>query len=179
MYIKNMIKHFNLITKHKWIVFKLSVRAGIPIRGFLHDFSKYSPEEFFEGVKYYIGIHSPITECKKKEGYSKAWLHHRGRNKHHPEYWYDEYSKDSTPIIPCKYVIEMLCDKISASKIYKGKEWSMKYQIEYWDREKEILHINENVKQFISEVFDEIDKLGIKKVLKRQNLKKLYKKHCE
>ena len=49
--IKKAIKHFNLITKHRWIVFKLCVKAGIPFRGLLHDLSKYSPTEFIESVK--------------------------------------------------------------------------------------------------------------------------------
>ena len=86
MKFKNIFKHFYLITKHRWIVFKLCCKVGEPLRGILHDLSKYSPTEFLEGVKYYVGTHSPITEAKNKNGYSLAWLHHKGRNKHHAEY---------------------------------------------------------------------------------------------
>ena len=82
--LKKAFKHFLTITKHKIYVFKLSIKAGIPIRGFFHDFSKYSFTEFWESAKYYTdGKKSPITNCKQQQGYSKAWLHHKGRNKHH------------------------------------------------------------------------------------------------
>ena len=99
----NIIKHFITITKHKWLVLILCIKAGIPWRGIVHDLSKYSPTEFIESVKYYQGDHSPITECKKENGYSKAWLHHKGRNKHHYEYWYDREAPDQTPMIPVSY----------------------------------------------------------------------------
>ena len=46
MKIGNIFGHLKTITKHKWVVFKLSIKAGIPIRGLLHDLSKYSPTEF-------------------------------------------------------------------------------------------------------------------------------------
>ena len=87
--ISNFFKHIKLVSKHKWLVFKFSIRLGVPIRGLLHDLSKFSPEEFIESVKFYDGKVSPITRCKQKKGYSRAWLHHKGRNKHHTEYWVD------------------------------------------------------------------------------------------
>ena len=94
MIIKNVIKHLILITKHKWVVFKLCCKVGIPWRGLVHDLSKYSPTEFFESIKYYTGTHSPITGEKQDKGYSEAWLHHKGRNKHHSEYWIDYAAPD-------------------------------------------------------------------------------------
>ncbi len=106
--IKNIFKHLKLITKHKWIVFKLCCKAGIPWRGICHDLSKYSPTEFLEGIKYYQGNRSPITAAKEEKGYSEAWLHHKGRNKHHGEYWLDLSTKEKTPIMPYKYTVEML-----------------------------------------------------------------------
>ena len=72
MYILNIVKHFRLITHHKLIVFKLCCKIGEPWRGFMHDWSKYSPTEFWEGVKYYQGTYSPIKECKRINGYSNA-----------------------------------------------------------------------------------------------------------
>lgn len=96
--ISNIIKHFNLVNKHRFIVFKLCLKAGIPFRGLVHDLSKYSFTEFFESAKYFTGNCSPIKICKKDIGYSKAWLHHKGRNKHHHEYWYD-YSLEEKAIV--------------------------------------------------------------------------------
>ena len=124
MYLKNVIKHFGLITHHKWVVFKLCCKIGEPWRGLVHDMSKYSPTEFIESSKYYTGKHSPISEAKRENGYSKAWLHHKGRNKHHSEYWIDENAPDKTPIIPYKYAAEMVCDKLAAGMVYQGKNFT-------------------------------------------------------
>ena len=113
----NFFKHLHKINTHRFKVFVLCCKCGIPFRGLMHDLSKYSPIEFFEGVKYYTnGKHSPIIDCKKQNGYSKAWLHHKGRNKHHSEYWLDLAAPTKAPIIPFKYSVEMICDKIAASK---------------------------------------------------------------
>lgn len=173
------ILHFNLINKHRWIVFKLCVKAGIPFRGLIHDLSKYSFTEFFESVKYYNGKMSPIVIARNKKGYSKAWLHHKGRNKHHPEYWYDLAAKDSTPIIPYKYTVEMICDNLAAGIIYNGKKWEKNSQLKYWLATKHIVPINEKVDNMLTEVFTQISIYGINGVINRKNLKKLYKKYCE
>lgn len=65
MIFKNIINHFCTITKHKWIVLRLSIKAGIIWRGIMHDWSKYSFTEFWESVKYYQGNRSPIIACKE------------------------------------------------------------------------------------------------------------------
>ena len=105
MKLKNIFKHIKLVLKHKWIVFKLCCKVGIPWRGFMHDWSKFSIEEFWESIKYYDGHKSPIVVCKKENGYSKAWLHHKGRNKHHPEYWIDMSLPEKTVIMPFLHLI--------------------------------------------------------------------------
>ena len=176
--LKNVVKHFKLITKHKLIVFKLSIRAGIPFRGFMHDFSKYSFTEFWESAKYYQGNHSPISACKKDKGYSKAWLHHKGRNKHHSEYWYDPEAPDPTPLIPYKYTVEMICDKLSASMVYNGKNFTNSSELEYWNKEKERVRVNKNIEKLLDRVFLDISNEGINKVVTSKNLKKLYNEYC-
>lgn len=179
MKISNIIGHLKTITKHRWIVFKLSIRAGIPLRGFLHDLSKYSPTEFWESAKYYQGgKRSPIPIAREEKGYSVAWLHHKGRNKHHLEYWYDADSKE-LPVIPFKYCAEMVCDRLSASMTYEGKNWKKESELEYWNtKEKDKVIANEKVKKFLTEVFIEVSKDGINKVITKQNLKKIYDKWC-
>lgn len=118
-------KHFKLICKHKHYVFLASIEAGIPIRGFMHDLSKFSPIELFNSAKYYTGNRSPIDNEKDKKGYSYAWLHHRGRNPHHWEYWIDNLSSGGDALkIPYKYVIEMICDWIGAGKAYDFDNWN-------------------------------------------------------
>lgn len=171
--------HLHTVLKHKWVVFKLCVKIGQPIRGLLHDLSKFSWTEFSEGVKYYIGTHSPITECKKDIGYSEAWLHHKGRNKHHVEYWYDEIAPNPTPIIPYKYVAEMLCDKMAAGIVYQGKNWTKEYELNYWLKEREKAKLNPKIKELITECFTQVSQKGIDEVYTKKNFRKLYKKYCE
>lgn len=136
MKLSNITNHFILITQHKWVVFKLCCKVGLPWRGLIHDMSKYSPCEFFESIRYYTGSNSPITGAKRDNGFSEAWLHHKGRNKHHPEYWVDETAPNPTPMIPYKYAAEMMCDKMAAGIIYQGEKWTKEYQLSYWEKEK-------------------------------------------
>lgn len=178
MHLKNLIGHLCLISKHKLVVFKLCVKVGQPWRGLVHDLSKYSPTEFFEGVKYFNGGHSPIVDCKKQEGFSKAWLHHKGRNRHHLEYWVDVKAPDKTPIIPYKYVAEMLCDKLAAGIIYMGKDWTKEYELQYWLGERAEEEVNEQIKLLITDFLTQVSVDGIDKVLTKKNVKKLYKKYC-
>ena len=179
MYIKNAIKHFKLITYHKWLVFKLCCKIGEPWRGLVHDMSKYSPTEFFESAKYYTGKNSPIAEAKKAKGYSKAWLHHKGRNKHHAEYWVDETAPEKTPIIPYKYVAEMICDKLAAGMAYEGKNWRKEHQLEYWKIDRKKVKMNEKIDLLQTEIFTQVANEGVDKVVTKKNIKALYKKYCE
>ena len=178
MYLKNIVGHFMVITRHKWVVFKLCCKVGQPWRGLVHDLSKYSPTEFWEGVKYFNGKHSPITDAKKDKGYSQAWLHHKGRNKHHTDYWVDLSAPDKTPIIPYQYVAEMLCDKLAAGMVYKGKDWTKEYELDYWLNERNKTLVNDQVEALITEFLTQVSKDGIDKVLTKKNVKALYKKYC-
>ena len=180
MKIKNVIKHFILITHHKWVVFKLCCKIGEPWRGLVHDLSKYSPTEFWESAKYYVGNHSPITEAKRDKGYSEAWLHHKGRNKHHTHYWVDREAPEVTPIIPYKYAAEMICDKLAAGIIYEGKKWTKESELIYWEeKEKNKLEMNSKTRDFITAVFQQVAEQGIHKTITKKNIKQLYKKYCE
>lgn len=134
-YIANAIHHFETINKHRALVFEHCVKAGIPLQGLVHDLSKYSPTEFLVGVKYFQGDHSPNVDERKAKGYSSAWLHHKGRNKHHFEYWFDNSttSFNIVPVeMPVKYVIEMFCDRVAASKVYKGDAYTDHTAFDYF-----------------------------------------------
>lgn len=129
------IKHFILITKHRHKVIKYCFKAGIGLQGLKHDLSKYSLTEFIVGMKYYSGKRSPNAVEIEKYGYSKAWLHHSGRNKHHFEYWvdYDKVSGSFKPIkMPLRYVKEMFCDRVAATKIYQKKAYNDSSALEYF-----------------------------------------------
>ena len=108
----NFCGHLKTVFVHKFWVAYYCNKAGIPFRGIFHDLSKFSPTEFIESVKYYNGSQSPINVCKEQNnGLSKCWLHHKGHNKHHYEYWIDDVNNGGTPMeMPDKYFKELICD---------------------------------------------------------------------
>lgn len=129
--------HFKTITKHRHEVIKHCFRAGIGIQGLFHDLSKYSPTEFIPGAVNFQGTRSPNEREREKKGYSQAWLHHKGRNRHHYEYWNDynpvTHKREGVKM-PTRYFIEMVCDRVAASKIYKGSEYTDRAPLEYLKR---------------------------------------------
>lgn len=126
-------EHFKLITTHKAYVFKNCFKAGLIWRGIKHDMSKYSPTEFLESVKYFTGTDSPINVCKKENGWSKAWMHHKGRNTHHYEYWVDNFDNGGIPLkMPYKDALEMICDYIAAGQAYQKKKFTYTGEYDWW-----------------------------------------------
>jgi hypothetical protein len=138
-YVQKFFGHLKTVTKHRRMVRKLCFKCGLYWQGLTHDLSKYSPTEFWNGVKFYTGTKSPHLGEREKYGYSKAWLHHKGRNKHHAEYWQDIQSNGKTePILmPLEYFAEMLCDRVAASMIYLGYSYTDSAPLEYYDSHKD------------------------------------------
>jgi len=135
MYLKNFFGHFSTITRHRHEVIKNCARIGILGQGLRHDLSKYSPREFFQGVKYWCGTRSPNDGARAELGYSSAWMHHQGRNLHHFEYWfdYDPKTRLRTPVkMPLRYVAEMFCDRVAASKIYMKEKYNDQAPLNYF-----------------------------------------------
>lgn len=150
-------KHFKTITRHKWQVMKGCFKVGLYKQGLLHDMSKYGPTEFLVGVKYYQGNRSPNNAEREDIGYSSAWLHHKGRNKHHYEYWIDYSTKDITggmapAPMPHKYVVEMLMDRIAACKIYNGDTYTQKDALNYYLKGREKAPIHEETKALLEKL---------------------------
>ena len=130
-------KHFRTITKHRHAVVRHCFKCGIGWQGLFHDLSKYSPTEFIPGARYYMGTKSPNEKERELFGYSLAWMHHKGRNKHHFEYWVDlnTVSKSYEPVpMPLRYITEMFCDRVAACKIYQGKNYTDSAALEYYLR---------------------------------------------
>ncbi len=129
----NGLKHFKLICNHKRWVLHYCNMAGITWRGIKHDLSKFTPTEFIESVKYFDGHRSPIDVCKEANGVSQAWMHHKGRNTHHYEYWQDNFDKGGHPVqMPFEDAVEMLCDYLGAGRAYSGKNFSYVNEYEWW-----------------------------------------------
>lgn len=133
-------KHFKTITTHKLIVMAGCFKVGLYKQGLLHDLSKYSSEEFWIGVRYYQGDKSPNAAERFDKGFSEAWMHHKGRNKHHYEYWSDMSPKtwryEPVPM-PRNYLVEMVMDRRAACIVYQGENYTSASALNYYLRSKE------------------------------------------
>ena len=134
----NAYNHFKTITRHKLLVMQGCFKVGLYKQGLLHDLSKYMPTEFLTGVRYYQGDRSPNTAEVEEKGYSDAWLHHKGRNKHHFEYWIDFSVRNDNPLriakMPKNYVVEMFIDRVAACKVYNGDAFDTYDALKYYKR---------------------------------------------
>lgn len=132
------LEHLKTITKHKMAVMRHCFAVGLYKQGLLHDLSKYSWTEFSMGAKYYQGNRSPNDAEREDKGYTSSWLHHKGRNKHHLEYWIDyspvEGQKMAGLEMPVRYVAEMFCDRVAASKTYRGRDYKDSDPYDYYMR---------------------------------------------
>ena len=114
----NIKGHFETITRHKLLVMKYCFECGLYQQG--------------------------LTE-RAARGYSSAWLHHKGRNKHHLEYWID-YTTNKSGLggmkMPLRYVCEMVCDRVAASQIYLGDKYTDASPWQYYEKSKDhyLLH---------------------------------------
>ena len=141
----NAWRHFVTITRHRWIVRQGCFRVGLYWQGLTHDISKYSPTEFRIGAKYFQGDKSPNGAERSDKGFSEAWMHHKGRNKHHYEYWTDmspaTRNYDAVPM-PRRYLVEMVMDRRAACMVYQGKNYTDGSALEYFmkSRERELMH---------------------------------------
>ena len=176
--ILNAIKHFKLISKHKYYVFKNCWKAGLIWRGIKHDLSKYSPTEFLESVRYFSGDRSPIDNCKEINGWSRAWMHHKGRNTHHFEYYIDNINGEQIAIqMPFKDAAELICDYLGAGQAYMKKNFSYEKEYNWWQKKKKNLGLIHNqTKIFIDIVFEELKENSDKN---NKILKNLYKYYAQ
>ena len=162
---------------------KYCFKVGLYKQGLLHDLSKYSPSEFILGVKYYQGTRSPNAAEREKKGYSAAWLHHKGRNKHHYEYWLD-YSPNAEVGLqgnkmPVRYVVEMFIDRMAACKTYYGEDYRNDSPLNYFLKNQGHYTMHEDTMELLEKLLTMLANEGeettlkyIKKVLLRKKKSK-------
>lgn len=142
----NWLRHLRTINHHRMLVCQHCFRVGLYRQGLTHDLSKYHPVEFMTGVHYFQGYRSPNAAERLDKGYSGAWLHHKGRNKHHLEYWIDYSLDEGSPMagmkMPVHYVVEMFCDRVAACKTYQKDAYTNASPWNYYDYSKKnyIMH---------------------------------------
>ena len=171
-------RHFYTITRHRHRVIAHAFRAGIGWQGLFHDLSKYSPVEFFAGAKYYLGNRSPNEGEREEKGYSLAWMHHKGRNRHHFEYWVDVHpmTKCYEPVkMPVRFVVEMFCDRVAASKIYQGKNYTDEHPLLYFMRGKDKRSIHPETSDLLESFLRMLAEKGEKETFRY--IKKYVKEH--
>ena len=159
-------QHLKTISRHHRLVRQGCFRVGLYWQGLTHDLSKYSPGEFFMGVKYYNdGKKSPNEKERQEKGYSSAWMHHKGRNKHHFEYWTDYHEGKIMPVpMPLIYRKELLCDRIAASKIYQGRQYTDQHPLTYFLNGKKNRLIDPETSDFIEHFLSLLAKEGEEKM---------------
>ena len=170
--------HLKTVLVHKFFVFLYCAYAGRPLRGFMHDWSKFSPVEFLSSVKYYSGRRSPVGLERAITGRSLAWLHHKGRNQHHYEYWQDVIDENGRyceprmicPLpIPFPNALEMICDTIAASRAYNGRKFSYDVLMQWWlkNNVKKPVNMHPQRKRFAQRMYEELQRAGNCRPLRR------------
>lgn len=139
--LEKTLGHLRTVLTHKTLVAEGCFQVGLFYQGICHDLSKFSPVEFWQGVRYYqYGKQSPNNGERLAKGYSEAWIHHKGHNRHHYEHWNDynieAAKRGDNPVCPVqmprKYVAEMLMDRIAASKTYMKDKYTDASPYEYY-----------------------------------------------
>lgn len=162
-----LLGHLKTINTHKYHVTKLCFRCGLYKQGILHDLSKYSLVELRTGAKYYNGKRSPNSMEREDIGYSRAWLHHKGRNKHHWEYWVD-FGREGTYAskMPTRYVVEMFCDRVAATRTYLKDAYTDSAPLEYYHRTHHYYVIEKSTDAMIYDMLLYLSKHGLDKTIK-------------
>ena len=133
-------QHLKTINHHRWLVLQGCFRVGLYRQGLTHDLSKYSPTEFWVGARYFQGNRSPNAAEREDKGYSEAWMHHKGRNRHHHEYWTDiswTTGKYEPLPLPRQYLVEMVMDRRAACMTYQGSQYRDDSALRYFERGRE------------------------------------------
>ena len=127
MKVQNIWRHYCTITKHRRLVRRHCFKIGLYWQGLTHDLSKYSPEEFWTGVRYYQGDRSPNAAEREDVGYSRAWM-------------------------PVRYVAEMICDRIAACEVYKGNDYTSAAPLEYYEYTKKYITIHPRTRALLEKL---------------------------
>ena len=171
--------HLKTIHEHRREVRKCCFACGLYRQGLTHDLSKYSPSELFPSIRYYQGYRSPYSYEKELHGYALGWLHHKGRNKHHWEYWYDMIQGKLTPIeMPYQYLIESVCDRVAACKIYQKDAYTRNSALEYFLSKPERNYMHPKTAEAMEAILRQIAEYGEEYTFAeiRRNLKALRNK---
>jgi hypothetical protein len=104
-------------------------------------------------------------------------MHHKGRNRHHFEYWTDvregEIGYHPFPM-PKRYVVESVMDRIAASKVYRGKGYYVGCELDYLESSKESRIMHPDTLRDLREILTRLRDYGEKETFRW--IKKVYLK---
>ena len=122
------------------------------------------------GARFYQGFRSPNAAEREFRGYTEAWLHHKGRNRHHFEYWLDLSDDPGMRLkpapMPTRFVLEMLCDRIAASKTYKGAAYQDTDPLAYYERSKGYVIMHPETRALLEKLLVTLAQEGEQAVIK-------------
>ncbi len=160
-FFRRLTGHLKTVHNHRRLVRIHCFKCGLYMQGLLHDLSKYSPAEFWPSVRYYQGYRSPWIKERELEGYAEGWLRHKGRNKHHFEYWYDTVKGVYGPVkMPYRYMIESVCDRLAASKTYRKSEYNAYSALVYFRETPDRLYMHPDTAADIERILSMVAEEG-------------------
>lgn len=160
-YFHRLFSHLKTVNEHRYEVMKNCFKCGLYKQGLKHDLSKYSYSEFHESVKYFQGDRSPYMYEKEMFGYAPGWMHHKGRNKHHWEYWYDMKDGKWQPLeMPFNYLVEMVCDRVAACKIYQKDKYTKESALNYYLTRNDKNYMHPNTRDSLESILKDISIRG-------------------
>ncbi len=158
---ERFMKHLKTVNGHRFEVMKNCFACGLYRQGLTHDLSKYSPTEFLVSVRYFQGTRSPYMYEKEHFGFSAGWLHHKGRNRHHWEYWYDMINGVWQPLpMPFEYVVEMVCDRVAACRIYEKERYTKESALRYYLTRRDSEYMHPATAKMLEEILRDISVKG-------------------
>ena len=106
------------LTRHRWYVFLAACRLGVPLRGLLHDWSKFLPSEWLAYADFFYGALDPDDVAGRQLRFDRAWLAHQHRNDHHWQHWILRNDDGSVVVLEMSDGArrEMLADWIGAGR---------------------------------------------------------------
>ena len=105
-----------------------------------------------------------------------GWLHHKGRNPHHWEYWLDNGDAAQHGVkpvrMPVNYVVEMFCDRVAATMVYRGENFDFTAPLDYYNKTRFYYIINEKPDYIIKDMLSHLAKTNLDETIKY--IKKTY-----
>jgi Family of unknown function (DUF5662) len=107
---------------HKWYVFIEACKLGIPWRGLVHDFSKFSIEEWLPRVNA-LRLRDDTNQDSVFENVNDelvlSWFRHYHKNPHHWQWWVSQLDNGECKVLPMTdvYRREMLADWRAVAKM--------------------------------------------------------------